>query len=200
MGRRQADIIKNLTDKEIVFHLYLTQGILLILSLGLGFFLFDHWSSFLELWHWKDWNILLIGSGFAIAVVVIDLLLVKWLPEAMYDDGGINERIFRKRSIPHIFILCLLISFAEEILFRGVIQTHFGLIIASIIFALLHVRYLYKWVLLTSVVLLSFLLGFIYEVYQNLWITVYAHFLIDFILAVKLRIDYLRDQNEGVSS
>jgi uncharacterized protein len=200
MGRRQADIIKNLTDKEIVFHLYLTQGILLILSLGLGFFLFDHWSSFLELWHWKDWNILLIGSGFAIAVVVIDLLLVKWLPEAMYDDGGINERIFRKRSIPHIFILCLLISFAEEVLFRGVIQTHFGLIIASIIFALLHVRYLYKWVLLTSVVLLSFLLGFIYEVYQNLWITVYAHFLIDFILAVKLRIDYLRDQNEGVSS
>jgi uncharacterized protein len=200
MGRRQADIIKNLTDKEIVFHLYLTQGILLILSLGLGFFLFDHWSSFMEHWNWKDWNILLIGSGFAIAVVIIDLLLVKWLPEAMYDDGGINERIFRKRSIPHIFILCLLISFAEEILFRGVIQTHFGLIIASIIFALLHVRYLYKWVLLTSVVLLSFLLGFIYEVYQNLWITVYAHFLIDFILAVKLRIDYLRDQNEGVSS
>lgn len=194
MGRRQADIIKHLPDKEIIFHLYLTQGILLIVSLVLGFFLFDNWSSFLGLWDWKDRNILIIGSAFAFMVVFVDFLLMKWLPEAMYDDGGINERIFQKRSIPHIFILCFLISFSEEILFRGVIQTHFGLFIASSIFALLHVRYLYKWVLLTSVVLLSFLLGYIYELYQNLWITVYAHFWIDFIFAVKLRIDYLRSQ------
>ncbi|MEH7387882.1 type II CAAX endopeptidase family protein [Bacillus sp. JJ1521] len=198
MGRRQADIIKELPDKEIVFHLYLTQGILLLISLVLGFFLFDNWSSFIKLWNWKDWNILFIGSAFALIVVVIDFLLMKWLPEAMYDDGGINERIFQKRSIPHIFILCLLISFSEEILFRGVIQTHFGLLIASIIFALLHVRYLYKWVLLISVVLLSFLLGYIYELYQNLWITVYAHFWIDFIFAVKLRIDYLNKPKEVV--
>ncbi|MEH7224246.1 type II CAAX endopeptidase family protein [Bacillus sp. JJ1566] len=193
MGRRQADIIKHLPDKEIVFHLYLTQGILLVVSLVLGFFLFDNWSSFIKLWDWKDWNIFIIGSAFALVVVFVDFLLMKWLPEAMYDDGGINERIFQKRSIPHIFILCLLISFSEEILFRGVIQTHFGLVIASSIFALLHVRYLYKWVLLASVVLLSFLLGYIYELYQNLWITVYAHFWIDFIFAVKLRIDYLRN-------
>ncbi|WP_010284296.1 CPBP family intramembrane glutamic endopeptidase [Bacillus timonensis] len=198
MGRRQADIIKQLPDKEIVFHLYLTQGILLIVSLALGLFLFDNWTSFIELWKWKDWNILFIGSAFALVVVFIDFLLMKWLPEAMYDDGGINERIFQKRSIPHIFILCLLISFSEEILFRGVIQTHFGLLIASMIFALLHVRYLYKWVLLTSVVLLSFLLGYIYEVYQNLWITVYAHFWIDFIFAVKLRLDYLNKPKEEV--
>ncbi|WP_077618635.1 CPBP family intramembrane glutamic endopeptidase [Bacillus sinesaloumensis] len=198
MGRRQADIIKNLQDKEIVFHLYLTQGILLLISFGLGYFLFENWSSFLKLWIWDDWNILVIGSAFALAVVCIDLLLIKWLPEAMYDDGGINERIFQRRSIPHIFLLCVLISFSEEILFRGVIQTHFGLIIASVIFALLHVRYLHKWVLLTSVVLLSFLLGYIYEIYQNLWITVYAHFWIDFILAVKLRLDYVNSPKEEV--
>ncbi|MFS0822917.1 CPBP family intramembrane glutamic endopeptidase [Bacillus sp. 1P02SD] len=191
MGRRQADIIKHLPDKEIVFHLYLTQGILLVVSLVLGFFLFDNWASFIKLWTLKDWNILFIGSAFAMVVVFVDFLLMKWLPEAMYDDGGINERIFQRRSIPHIFILCLLISFSEEILFRGVIQTHFGLLIASFIFAILHVRYLYKWVLLTSVVLLSFLLGYVYELYQNLWITVYAHFWIDFIFAVKLRKDYL---------
>ncbi|MCC3358287.1 CPBP family intramembrane glutamic endopeptidase [Bacillus sp. REN16] len=194
MRRSQADIIKHLPDKEIVFHLYITQGILLIVSLVLGFFLFDNWSDFFELWTLKDKNIFVIGSAFALAVVFVDFLLIKWLPEAMYDDGGINERIFQKRSIPHIFILSLLISFAEEILFRGVIQTHFGLLIASSIFAILHVRYLYKWVLLTSVVLLSFLLGYIYELYQNLWITVYAHFWIDFIFAVKLRMDYLRSR------
>ncbi|MEH7380826.1 type II CAAX endopeptidase family protein [Bacillus sp. JJ1533] len=198
MARRQADIIKQLPDKEIVFHLYLTQGILLIVSLVLGFFLFDNWSSFLKLWDWKDWNILLVGSAFALVVVFVDFLLMKWLPEAMYDDGGINERIFQKRSIPHIFVLCILISFSEEILFRGVIQTHFGLFIASLIFALLHVRYLYKWVLLISVVFLSFFLGYIYELYQNLWITVYAHFWIDFIFAVKLRMEYVRSLTKEV--
>ncbi|WP_449536787.1 CPBP family intramembrane glutamic endopeptidase [Ferdinandcohnia sp. Marseille-Q9671] len=196
MSKRQAEIIKNLEDKEIVFHLYLTQGILLLVSLGLGIFLFDKWSSFIELWKLKDWNILIIGGGIAIGVVLIDFALMQWLPKSMYDDGGINERIFQRRSIPHIFLLCLLISFTEEILFRGVIQTHFGLIVASVIFALLHVRYLYKWVLLLTVIALSFLLGYIYELYQNLWITVFAHFLIDFIFAIKLRMDYLRGSGE----
>ncbi|MFT4413133.1 lysostaphin resistance A-like protein [Fredinandcohnia humi] len=189
MGKRQADIIKKLNDKEILFHLYLTQGLLLLVSIGLGFFLFDNLSSFLDLWVLKDWNIILIGGGTAIVVVIIDSLIMKWLPKSMYDDGGINERIFQNRSIPHIFILCLLISLTEEILFRGILQTHFGLVVASIIFALLHVRYLYKWVLLVSVILLSFLLGYIYEIFQNLWITVFAHFLIDLIFAVKLRVD-----------
>lgn len=199
MGKRQAEIIKNLGDKEILFHLYLTQGILLLASVGLGLFLFDDLLAFIELWNIKDWKILFIGGGTAIVVIIIDFLLIKYLPKSMYDDGGINDRIFQKRSVPHIFVLCWLIALAEEILFRGIIQTHFGLFVASFVFALLHVRYLQKWVLLISVILLSFVLGYIYEIYQNLWITVFAHFLIDFIFALKIRYDYKRKEKYEVN-
>ncbi|MCH1624783.1 CPBP family intramembrane glutamic endopeptidase [Ferdinandcohnia quinoae] len=189
MGKRQADIIKELTDKQVLFHLYLTQIVVLIVSLIIGYLLFDNIDSFLNLWDLKDINIILVGGSTAVIVIMIDFMLMKYLPKSMYDDGGINERIFQNRGIAHIFGLCLLIALAEEILFRGVIQTHFGIMIASIIFALLHIRYLYKWVLLISVVLLSFLLGYIYEVTGNLAITVFAHFMIDFVFAVKIRME-----------
>lgn len=86
----------------------------------------------------------------------------------------------------------MLIAFSEELLFRGVIQTHFGLLMASAIFAALHVRYLSKWFLFTMVVLLSFFLGYLYDVTGNLWVTIFAHFLIDFVLAVHIRLDYLQ--------
>ena len=61
---------------------------------------------------------------------------MKVLPSHYYDDGGLNERIFRGRSVIEIAVISSVVSIAEEILFRGVIQTHVGLIISSIIFAL----------------------------------------------------------------
>jgi uncharacterized protein len=128
--------------------------------------------------------------------LAIDFLLMRYLPEHWYDDGGINEKIFQNRSIPHIFFLCLLIAFSEELLFRGVIQTHFGLFVASIVFALLHVRYLEKWFLFVMVVLLSFFLGYIYQRTNSLWVTIFAHFLIDFILAIDIRLHYVRNMKQ----
>lgn len=125
-------------------------------------------------------------------VLALDFLMMRYLPKKWYDDGGINEKIFRTRSIPHLFLLCMLIAFSEELLFRGVIQTSFGLLMASAIFAALHVRYLSKWFLFTTVVLLSFFLGYLYDVTENLWVTIFAHFLIDFVLAVHIRLAYLQ--------
>lgn len=196
MVKKQADLIKNISDKDILLHLYFTQFLLLIFSFLLGVILFNDTHSFYTLWVFPDWNILWFGVGTALLVIIIDLTLLKWVPKALYDDGGINERLFQKRNVFHITWLCLLIAFAEEILFRGIIQTHFGLALASLIFAILHFRYLYKWVLLTAVILLSFLIGFVYELTNNLYVTVVAHFLIDFVFALKIRNDYLKSKEK----
>src|SRR5699024_11474282 len=59
-----------------------------------------------------------------------------------------------------------------ELLFRGVLQTTFGYIPASVIFALVHVRYLSKPVLLISVLLISFFIGYLFEVTGNLYVTI----------------------------
>ncbi|MEK1830639.1 CPBP family intramembrane glutamic endopeptidase [Priestia megaterium] len=73
---------------------------------------------------------------------------MKCVPEHLYDDGGINERLFANRSVPHLILICIIVACSEEILFRGVIQVQFGLFWASIVFALVHIRYLKKWFLL----------------------------------------------------
>ncbi|WP_017755619.1 CPBP family intramembrane glutamic endopeptidase [Calidifontibacillus oryziterrae] len=193
MGNRQVELIQNMKDKEVLFHLYFTQFSILLLAIVLGFFLFGDLASFLHIWKWDIKEILLFGGGSAIIVIGIDVILMKVLPREMYDDGGINEKVFKNRPVWHSFIICMLVAFSEEFFFRGMIQTHFGLIIASSIFAILHIRYLYKWVLFTAVVSLSFFIGWIYELTANINVTIFMHFLIDFASALILRFQKTRN-------
>lgn len=187
MKNKYEDIIKSLSDREILFHLYATQILLIIVSFILGFFLFDDFTSFWSLFSWSDLNVWLVGGSAGIAVVIVDVVLMKWLPPSYYDDGGLNERVFTPRSYVHIAVISAIVAFSEEVLFRGVIQTHFGLFISSTIFALIHYRYLFNMFLMTNVVTLSFLIGFIYMKTDNLAVTIFMHFLIDFLLGVYIK-------------
>lgn len=192
--RSQADLVKQLSDRELLFHLYVTQLVLLIISGVLSIFLFDDIKSFFSIWSINLHDILWFGGLTGITVVIVDFILMKVLPEHFFDDGGINEKVFQHRSFIHIFFLSWMIAITEEWLFRGVIQTNYGLIFASIVFALLHIRYLKKWFLFTVVMTLSFILGLLFEYTNSLWVTIFAHFIIDFIFGVKIRIDYIQQQ------
>lgn len=196
MLKKQEELIKQLSDKQIVQNLYFTQVLLLIISLVLGIFLFQPFNEFLELWLVRDYSFVYYGIGTALLVIFVDFIIMKIVPYHMIDDGGINKKLFKKRSIPHIFFLTALISFSEEILFRGVLQTYFGIWIASIIFAILHFRYLSKWLLFIMVVSISFLLGLVYEITNTLYTTILAHFIIDFVFACQIRMQYLREVKE----
>ncbi|WP_078380146.1 CPBP family intramembrane glutamic endopeptidase [Sutcliffiella halmapala] len=191
MKNKQAEIVKQMSNKELLFHLYISQIIFLVIAIALSVFLFDNMEEFTSLWSFDLVDIFVLGSLVGLGVVAIDLVLMKYVPKHLMDDGGINEKMFQRRSTPHIFFLALLIATVEELLFRGAIQTHFGIWIASIVFALLHIRYLHKWLLLLSVVLLSFLLGFIYEITGNILVTIWVHFIIDLLLALKIKNDFL---------
>lgn len=183
MKNKYNELIKGLTDKELLFHLYMTQIILLIITVAAGIILFDQFS-FMRAIDFSDIRILLIGVPAGVAVVIVDILLMKWLPSSYYDDGGLNERIFRNRSILHIAWIAAFVAISEELLFRGVIQTKVGLIFASLIFALIHYRYLFNWFLFINIVLLSFFIGFMYEWSNNLALTMVMHFTIDFLLGL----------------
>jgi len=197
--KKQNELIKQLTDKQIIQNLYMTQLILLAIAVGLSFLLFDQFHEFLILFNAPFQQALKWGVGLAIIVIIIDYLIFKGVPEKYVDDGGINEKIFSTRSILHIFILTAIIAFSEELLFRGILQTHFGLVTASIIFAILHFRYLSKWVLFTMVVTISFFIGIVYEITGNLVATMIAHFLIDFVSALQIRMNTIKggNSNEG---
>ncbi|WP_175615074.1 CPBP family intramembrane glutamic endopeptidase [Piscibacillus halophilus] len=186
--KKQADIVKELSNRELLLNLYFSQLIFIVIAFILSIFLFEDFLDLLNLFDWDVNEIVLYGLLPGLFVVFIDIILMKFLPEHYYDDGGINHRIFTSLNIPHIFLLALVVSLSEELLFRGVIQTSFGWMIASIIFALVHFRYLNKIVLLVSVLLLSFLIGYMYEITQNLLVPVVAHFTIDFLLGIYYRL------------
>jgi uncharacterized protein len=196
MKNNYNEMIKELTDKELTFHLYVTQVLLLIVSFILGLFLFKDFS-YLKLIKWDDFQIIKFGVPSGILVVLIDVILMKQLPSSYYNDGGLNERIFRNKSTLQIAWITAIVAFSEEMLFRGMIQTKFGLIIASIVFALIHYRYLFNWFLFLNIILLSFLIGFIYVFTNNLAVTIVMHFVIDFLLGIFIKKKSLHEQ-EGL--
>nr|WP_153736292.1 type II CAAX endopeptidase family protein [Aquibacillus halophilus] len=176
-----------MSDYQLKQQLLLSQFILFTLSLIASLFLFDSFKDWLDLFKWQPTQFILYGVLPGIIVILIDLFLMYNLPKKLYDDGGINEKIFKNRTVTEIFIISLVVAISEEMLFRGVIHTIFGYFFASILFALVHIRYLSKPVLLISILLLSFYLGYMYEITNNLFVTIIAHFIIDFFLALIIR-------------
>jgi len=201
MKKKYFELINGLTDKDLLFHLYMTQIILCVLSFLFGFIFFDHFS-YLDKIILDDMHIFTIGIPAGIIIVMIDILLMKCLPSSLYDDGGLNERIFKNRNLFHIMIIALFVAFSEEMLFRGIIQTKVGLIFASIIFAIIHYRYLFNWFLFVNIVLLSFFIGVIFEWSDNLAVTIVMHFVIDFLLGVyiKFKSPTIDDEQGGAMS
>ncbi|OCA92725.1 CPBP family intramembrane glutamic endopeptidase [Pseudobacillus wudalianchiensis] len=189
---KQAELIREMTDKEVLNALYLTQFLLLSLSLIIGIFIFKDAADFYRLFQWSFADIVVLGGGAGLLVVIMDVYMMHKLPEKYYDDGGINERLFGGRSTAGIFWIACIVAVAEEIFFRGMIQTIFGFVPASILFAIIHVRYLSQWYLTVNVILLSFGIGWLFEWTGNLAVVIVMHFTIDFLLGLAIR----RKQNK----
>ncbi|PHA03635.1 CPBP family intramembrane metalloprotease [Bacillus pseudomycoides] len=179
--------IEDMSLKEIRLNLYITQAIIICIGIILAYILFPSMDAFLALWKWDFSSIFLIGGGVACIIVLLDYIAMHLFPESWFDDGGINNRMFQGMSVFSVFVVTLLIGIAEEFLFRGVIQTYFGLIFSSVIFAVLHIRYITKPFLFCFVLMISVVFGYVFQCTGNLLITIFAHFLVDFIMGLQLR-------------
>ncbi|MFC4737991.1 CPBP family intramembrane glutamic endopeptidase [Bacillus daqingensis] len=182
----KREVLDQFTDRELYANLYATQGFMLAAALIVSYFLSGSvFTPFIGL----DWSSAAVNAGiiFAAAVIVLEIILYKAVPSSWFDDGGVNERIFQHMHPAHIAVVSLVVAICEEVLFRGVIQEHFGLLAASILFALIHVRYLKNMFLFSFVVLMSVGLGVVYEWTGTLVSVIIAHFLIDFILGLLIR-------------
>ncbi|KZZ86447.1 CPBP family intramembrane glutamic endopeptidase [Bacillus sp. SJS] len=195
MFKRQNELIHTLTDRQMIQQLYLTQLLLAITGLAGSYLFLGGWFVPAEKMNFTFMG-LAAGAGAAAAVILLDLVVMRTAPQAWYDDGGINEKLFRSCSIPHIVLMTAIIAFAEEWLFRGVLQTEFGLIAASLFFSILHIRYLSKFLLFIMVTAVSVLIGILFELTDNLLAAVTAHFLIDLVFGIQIRLKYL---NRGES-
>ncbi|MFF2090145.1 CPBP family intramembrane glutamic endopeptidase [Paenibacillus sp. NPDC058174] len=177
--------VDELDDRMLLINLYMTQALTLII--GLIWVLFQR-QNIIHLFHIPQ-NLQFVwwGLGLAGAVVAVDLLISRWVPEEAGDDGGVNDRIFRLRPVWHIAVISFIVAVCEEMLFRGAIQHSIGAYWTSIVFAAIHVRYLKHWIPTGLVFSISYGLGWIYTMTDTLWAPIIAHFMIDFIMGLIIR-------------
>jgi len=181
--------VDQLDDRMLLMNLYATQALTLLI--GCIWILFQHRNPLRLIFLPEGYEFLVWGAGLAAAVVAVDLLLSRWIPEEASDDGGVNERIFRTRPVWHIVLLSLIVAVCEEVLFRGAVQHSFGPYWTSILFAAIHVRYLKHWIPTGLVFAISYALGWIYIRTGTLWAPIAAHFIIDTVMGLIIR--YRRD-------
>jgi membrane protease YdiL (CAAX protease family) len=178
--------VDQLSDRLLLINLYATQGITFIIGL---LWVFLQGRNAIRLFGSPDgYPFAAWAAGLALAVVLLDLLVSRWTPEEAMEDGGVNERIFRNRPIWHIVLLCVVVSLCEELLFRGAVQSSFGPYWTSILFAAIHVRYLRHWIPTGMVFAISYAFGWLYEHTGTLWAPIAAHFLIDLIMGLIIRL------------
>lgn len=190
--------IKHLSSKVLLLNLFITQGIMLLIGVLAAYFFFirngEGWENFFNFP--LPLSYLWLGVGGAILVIGTEILFTYFLPEEDFDDGGINEKLFRSLNFPSIALVTFFIAFTEELLFRGVIQEFLGLWVTAVIFTVVHVRYLKKWLMVLLVFSISVLFGWLFEYTGSLWTPIVAHFLIDYILAMFIRMGWFQTEKE----
>lgn len=174
-----------LNDRLLLINLYLTQALTLIT--GLIWIFFQKRNPFELFAIPQNAAFIYWGLGLAATMLAVDFIMSRFVSEESIDDGGINEMLFRKRPVWHIFVIALVVSICEELLFRGAIQHAFGPYWTSILFALIHVRYLKHWLPTAWVFLSSYGLGYVYIHTGTIWAPILCHFLIDFISGMLIR-------------
>lgn len=180
----QVDI-DEIDDRTLLLNLYITQ--LATLAIGLIVIFFQK-QRLLELLRFTGLQEpLLWGGSYALLVLLADMLVSRWVPEDITDDGGVNERLFGARPLWHIVIMSAIVAFCEELLFRGAIQHAWGAYWTSILFAGIHFRYLRHWLMTGLVFSISYGLGWIYVQTGSFWTPVFAHFAIDLVMGLILR-------------
>ncbi|WP_150271002.1 type II CAAX prenyl endopeptidase Rce1 family protein [Paenibacillus tepidiphilus] len=176
---------QQLTDKLLLLNLYITQGLTLII--GLIWILFQNRNPFEVLKFPHNTNFLYWGLGLAAVMLLVDFILTHIIPEESMDDGGINEMLFKRRPFWHILLIAAVVAVCEELLFRGAIQHSIGPYWTSILFAVIHVRYLRHWIPTGWVFLSSYGLGYIYIHSGTLWAPILCHFFIDLFSGLVIR-------------
>lgn len=190
-----------LTSQQLALTVYMTQGILLSCGLvGLYWFYIRLGTSWYEMFTFADgWSVVLYGTLAALFVIVVEVVLIAALPRGMFDDGGVNELLFRDLSGIQIICLCFVVAVSEEVLFRAVIQPGLGIWWTSVLFTIVHVRYWKKWVMIAAVCGISLLFGALIVRTGSVWTVVWAHFLVDAVLGYFIKKRWVIHKMEGKS-
>lgn len=138
------------------------------------------------------WIVFGLGTLAAVVLIGYGMAVAAFVPDRMWRDDGTNAS-FSRFSYLHIFLVMLIGAVGEELIFRLGIQrmlvrelasVTIGIGAAGALFAVSHVRYLKKPVLLVSIFLCGVVYGWSYWVTGSIWTSVWCHFLVNTVMSV----------------
>ena len=145
----------------------------------------------------RDISVGLIGTGIPFAFFLFSLssgadriASIVSLRKLMLTEV---KAMFQNCTLNDLIVISLLAGIGEEFLFRGVVQVKLGIVIASIIFGLLHFVSL-PYAIVTTV--MGFYLGVVFQQSGGLLAPVIIHFLYDLAALVYLR--YFIKTEDGI--
>src|SRR5699024_12339754 len=104
----QSELVKQMSHKQLKQSLYMSQIMFLCIGVILSVFLFDHLTNWFDYFKWNTIELFYYGVVPGLIIVAIDVILMIFLPQRFYYDGGINMKLFINISIYDYFIISLL--------------------------------------------------------------------------------------------
>jgi uncharacterized protein len=118
----------------------------------------------------------LLGALSAIATVSFGLLAYRLLPVLREIAEELSPRLVDRANRSSLVLVAVFSGVGEETFFRGALQQEFGLVVASLVFGLVHVGPDRRYLVWTAwAVLAGFLFGALYEITGGLLAPILAH-------------------------
>ncbi len=118
----------------------------------------------------------LLGALTAVATVSLGLLAYRLLPVLREIAEELAPRLVDGADRGNLVLVAVFSGVGEETFFRGAVQQEFGLVVASLVFGLVHVGPDRRYLVWTAwAVLAGFLFGALYEVTGGLLAPILAH-------------------------
>jgi len=192
-----SDALTRLISGQIFFEIFVFILPPILLSILISKHPFKYFETF-DKYNWRKYilglAILLLASLF-IQLLIIDKdtfvfpASLKWLEssskqaQAAYDN--IIKQLMSVKRVTQLLVVftmvAILPAIGEELLFRGVLQRNLyewskkswlAILLSGLIFGLMHFEF-YNFFALCF---MGFVLGWIYDVTKNIWLTIFLHF------------------------
>ncbi len=119
---------------------------------------------------------LLLGALTAAVTVSLGLLAYRLLPVLREIAEELAPRLVDRTDRSGLVLVAIFSGLGEETFFRGALQPEFGLVVASLVFGLVHVGPDRRYLVWTAwAVLAGFMFGALYEITGGLLAPILAH-------------------------
>ena len=129
-----------------------------------------------------NWSRDIIFCILLASIVIVFSQVLGSLSKLFHNLEQLFQEILGDLSLQDIFFIAAFSAVCEEYFFRGLLQYYLGLLPASLMFGLLHSgpskRFL-PWTIFATI--MGFILGSLYISFDNIFIPIGVHFLINFI-------------------